>query len=192
MRLFVVLCMMLVLTPVVCSARQDSRLEGCVDPAVIAKVLGEMRPDNSRPISVEQFRAMWPVELVGAEVNAPADRLSFRSNDRILKGHCQCCETFTFNVRAEGGNTPLQLRGVTVNYSARRRDALVEMAKLFAQSVGLGAADLKTVGAEQTQNYQWEKIKGDERRVYALDLGFTREDGLWKMHFNAAFYVVEP
>jgi len=192
MRLIAVLYMIFVLTPIVCSAQHDSRLEGCVDPKIIAKVLGEMRQENSRRISVEQFRAMWPTELVGAEVNPPPSRLSFQSDDRILRGHCQCCEVFTFNVRQDGGATPLELQGVTVNYSARRRDTLVEMAKLLAHAVGLGEADLQTVGAEQSQNYQWEKIKGEERRAYLIDLRFTREEGLWKMYFHTAFYIVEP
>ena len=191
MRLSALLYVMFVLTPVVCSAQQAGRLEGCVEPEIITTVLGEMRQENSRRISLEQFRAMWPTELVGAEVNPPPDSLSLRSKDRILKGHCQCCETFMFNVRQGGGATPLQLRGVTVNYSARGRATLVEMSRRFARAVGLGAADLKTVGAQQWQNYQWE-VKGEERRAYLIDLRFTREDGLWKMFFRTAFYVVEP
>lgn len=191
MRFIAILYMMIVLTPVVCSAQQDRHLEGCVDPKIIATVLGTMRQDNSRPISEAQFRAIWPIELGDAEVNPPANRRSLRSDDRILKGHYQCGEVFEFNVRRDGGATPLELQGVTVNYSARRRDTLVAMAKLFARAVGLGPADLKTVGAESSQNYQWEKIKGEERRAYLIDLRFTREEGLWKMYFHTAFYVVE-
>ncbi len=192
MRLTAILYMMIVLMPVVCSAQQASRLEGCVDPKIIATVLTSLRHEKSRTISEEQFRAMWPTELSDAEVNPPADRRSFQSNDRILKGHYECSEVFLFNVRPNGGTTPLELRGVIVNYSARRRDALVAMAKLFARSVELGAPDLRTVGAEQSQGYQWEKIKGEERRAYLIDLRFTRERGLWKMYFYTSFWVVEP
>ena|SRR5205085_3851669 len=191
MRLIAVLYMMIVLTPVVCSAQQDSRLEGCVDPKIIAKVLGEMRQDSSRLISEEQVRAMWPIDLADVEVDSKISR-TLQSNDRIIKGRYQCSEDFTFNVRQEGGGTPLELRSVIVNYSAPRRDTLVAIAKLFAQSVGLGATDLKTIGAEQSQGYQWEKIKGKERRAYTIDLRFTREAGLWKIYFYTAFYVVEP
>ena len=190
-RLIAVLYLMIVLTPVVCYAQRDRGLEGCVDPKIIATVLGAMRQDDSRPISEAQFRAIWPIELTDAEVNPPVNRRSFRSDDRILKGHCQCCEVFEFNVRQDGGATPMELRGVTVNYSMRRRDPLVAMAKLWARAVSLGPADLKTVGAESSQGYQWEKIKGDERRAYIIDLRFTREEGLWKMYFRAGFYVVE-
>jgi hypothetical protein len=192
MRFITVLYMMLVLTPVVGSARQESRLEGCVDPQIIAKVLGEMRQENSRPISLEQFRAMWPVELVDVEVNPPANSRTLQSADRILRGQYQCSEVFLFNVRPEGGATLLELQSVIVNYSARSRGTLVTMAKLFAQSVGLKASDLKTIGSGSSQDYQWEKIKGEERRLYGIELRFTREAGLWKMFFSTGFYVVKP
>lgn len=68
---------------------------------------------------------------------------------------------------------------------------LVAMAKLFGRAVGLGAADLKAIGSESSQDYQWEKIKGQERRLYVIELRFTREAGLWKMFFSTGFYVVE-
>jgi hypothetical protein len=191
MKLTAILYIMSMLIPVVCLAQQDRRLEGCVEPKIIATVLASMRQEKSRPISEEKFRAMWPTELADFEVDPPADSRSLRSDDRILKGHCECCEVFTFNLRQDGGATLLELDGVTVNYSAGRRDTLVAMAKLFAQSVGLRASDMKTIGAEQSQGYQWEKIKGKERRAYLIDLRFTREKGLWKMYFDTAFYIVE-
>jgi hypothetical protein len=191
MRLNAILYVAIMLMPVVCTARQNGRLEGCVNQKKIATVLGEMRQENSRPISEEQFRAMWPIELADVEIGSKTSR-TLQSDDRILKGHCQCCEDFEFNVRQEGGAAPLELHGVIVNYSARRRGTLVEMAKLFARAVGLGEADLQTVGTKSSQDYQWEKIKGKERRAYVIELHFTREEGLWKMHFSTAFYVVVP
>jgi hypothetical protein len=192
MRLKAVLFMSMVLTPAVCPAQQEGRLEGCVDPQIIATVLGELRPENSRPLSVEQFRAMWPTELATADVKSTDNSLFFRSDDRILSNRCQCCESFRFKARQEGWAGPLVMQGVTVNYSARRRGTLAETAQLFARAVGLGAADLKTVGAEELQNYQWEKFKGEERRLYVIELRFTREEGLWKMFFSTTFHVVEP
>lgn len=84
MRLNAVLYMMILLTPVVCTAQQDRRLEGCVEPEVIARLLGKMRQENSRPISEEQVRAMWPTELADAEVASKTSR-TLRSDDRIIK-----------------------------------------------------------------------------------------------------------
>lgn len=191
MRLNAVLYMMIMLTPVVCTAQQERRLEGCMPPGVIATLLGKMRQDNSRPISEEQVRAMWPIELADAEVASKTSR-TLQSSDRIIKGRYQCSEVFTFNIRQEGRVNLLELHGATVNYSARRRSTLVSMAKLFGRAMGLGPADLKTIGAESSQDYQWERIKGQERRLYVIELHFTREAGLWKMFFSTAFYVVEP
>lgn len=192
MRLRAVLFMSMALAPAVCAARQGGRLEGCVAPRVIATVLGELRPEKSRPLSVAQFRAMWPTELSAADVKSTDNSLFFQSDDRVLRSRCQCCESFKFRAGQEGWGGPLELQGVTVNYSARRRGALAEMAQLFARAVGLGAAELKTVGAEGSQNYQWDKFRGEERRRYVIELRFTRERGLWEMFFSTAFYVVEP
>ena len=192
MRLIVAVCVIIVLNPVMSLAQKDSRLEGCVDPAVIAKILSEMQQKNSRQFSVEQFRAMWPNELVDAEIDPSGRRRSLRSDDRILKSHCQCCEVFMFNLRPEGGTSAMQLRAVTINYSARSRDKLVEMTKLFARALDMREADLKTAGNEMSQSYQWEKTHGNERRAYLIDLKFTRNEGLWQLYFHTAFHVVEP
>ncbi len=192
MRLYAALPLLILLAPAVCAARQDGRLEGCVEPKTIAAVLGGLRPDNPRPLTVERLREMWPTYPVDAQVVSSDDSRFFKSDDRILGGHCECCETFGFKVVREGAAAPRELHNVIVNYSARRRAALVETASLFARALGLGAADLKTVGAEDWQDFRWEKYKGEERRLYAIDLRFAREAGLWKMYFSTTFYVVEP
>jgi len=57
MRVTAILYLIIVLTPVFCSAQPERRLKGCVDPNIIATVLGAMRQEKSRPISEEQFRA---------------------------------------------------------------------------------------------------------------------------------------
>ena len=132
------------------------------------------------------------VELSEVDVKSTDDSRFLQSNDRILNGHYQCSEIFKVDAPEVSLDAPMKLRGVTVNYSARRRDTLAAAAKLFAQAVGLGEADLKTVGAESSQGYQWEKVNEKERRLYVVELRFAREDGLWKMYFSTAFYVVEP
>ena|SRR6266404_8501285 len=191
MKLNAVLCIAIALTPVVCVAQHERRLEGCVDPRIIATVLAKLRQSNSQAISVKQVRSMWPTELLDEETSKTSHEL--QSKDRILKGNCQCCTDFEFTVHQEGGVTREELDGVAVNYSARRRETLVIMAKLFAKAVGLGKAGLRTVGHGSTEDYQWRTHKGSETRLYVIELRFTREAaGLWKMYFLPAWYFVEP
>lgn len=185
-----ILLALIALTPVVCSAQKERRLEGCVDPAKIAKVLSGMRRAPLRPISEDQFRARWPVELADIQ-SEPKTRRTLLSNDRTIRGRFQCVTEFEVDVSQDGPAAVWKLDGVIINYSAYRRNTLVAMAKLFGRAVGMGAADLKTVGADKSQGYQWETNKG-ERLLYFIDLHFTREAGLWKMYFLIHVYVVEP
>jgi hypothetical protein len=192
MTLNVALCLILALAPVLGSIRVDRRLEGCVDPKTITTLLANMQQADSPGISLEQLRTIWPTELADIECDAKANR-SVKSEDRILKGHCECCSVFSFKVRREqGGATSEQLVGATINYSASRRNKLVSLAKDFARASGLGESELKTVGTEVAQSFQWEASKGREPRVYVVEIRFTREVGLWKLYFSTGWYVLEP
>src|ERR1700674_5022005 len=151
MRFNIVLYAVLALAPVLCNARVDQRLEGCVDPKTIVTLLAKMQQADSQGMSLEQIRSIWPTELADIECDAKVNR-SVKSDDRILKGHCQCCSVFSFKV--QGGATNEQLVSVTINYSANRRDTLVSMAKDFGRASRLSEHDLKTVGAESAQSFQ--------------------------------------
>jgi len=190
MKLNAVLYIAIALTPLVGVAQQQTRLEGCVDPRLIAAVLARMPQTSSPTISVEEIRSLWPTEL--ADVENTKTHRSLESNDRVLKGQCQCGTEFLFNVHQEGVVTREELYSIIVNYSARRRDTLVIMAKLFAKAVGLGKPDLRTVGNGSTHDYQWLTNKRSETGAYVIELRFSREAGLWKMYFRTAWYLVEP
>ena len=191
MKFNAVLYIAIALTPVVCLAQHERRLEGCVDPRIIAKVLAKLQHTNSPATSAEQVCSMWPTELSDEETSKTSHELE--SKDRILRGNCQCCTDFEFTVHQEGGVTREELDGVTINYSARHRETLVIMAKLFAKAVGLGKTGLRSVGNGSTEHYQWMTHKGSETRLYVIDLRFTREArDLWKMYFLPGWFFVEP
>ena len=191
MKLKAVLYIAIALTPMVCVAQHERRLEGCVDPRIIATILARMQHGYSKTTSREQVRSIWPTELLEEETSQTSRLLE--SKDRILRGNCQCCTDFEFNIHQEGGVTREEMDGVIVNYSARRRETLVMIAKLFAKAVGLGKADLRTVGKGSTEDYQWQTHKGSETRLYVIEIRFTRETaGLWKMYFLPHWYLVEP
>jgi hypothetical protein len=60
MKLNAVLYIVIALTPVVCLAQPERRLEGCVDPRIIATILTKLQHTNSPATSVEQVGSMWP------------------------------------------------------------------------------------------------------------------------------------
>src|SRR5260221_11639 len=51
-----VLYVVIALTPVVCVAQHERRLEGCVDPRIIARLLAKMQHTNSPALSVIEIR----------------------------------------------------------------------------------------------------------------------------------------
>src|ERR1051325_8109396 len=80
MRIGIAVFAVLLLAPILCNAQSEKRLAGCVDPQVIARVLGTMQHNDA--ISVKGVRAMWPNELSDSE-NSRTVR-SVRSDDRVL------------------------------------------------------------------------------------------------------------
>ncbi|HVS83941.1 MAG TPA: hypothetical protein VHE60_19570 [Pyrinomonadaceae bacterium] len=192
MKLILVLFTILVFTSFPTQSSADRPLEGCVDPNTIAALLTKIRDSNWQGISLERLRSMWPRELGDTEVGSNVSR-SVSSDDRVIKGHYQCATSFDFIVqRKQDGAMSEQLHGVTINYSARRRDNLVDIAKKFAGAAGLRQAELKTVGLGSAQSFQWETTKGKERSSYVLELRFTREARLWHLLFSTGRYVIEP
>lgn len=187
MKISAAIFAIVLLTPVLCAAQTEKRLEGCIDPQVIATVLGTMRQNNA--ISVERVRSMWPTEL--DDVEDSAEVRSIRSNDRMLYNHCECCSGFSFLVRRGNGAPQERLYEATVNYSAHRRATLVALAKLFAGAVGLENKEVKTVGNQSSQDFSWDSFMG-ERRLYLIFIRFTRQAGLWKLFFSTSWHVVEP
>src|SRR5258707_13308239 len=115
MKLKAVLYLAIALTPVVCVAQHERRLEGCVDPRIIATILTKLQPTNSPTTSVAQVRSMWPAEMLDEETSKTSHQLE--SKDRILRGNCQCCTDFEFTVHQEAGVTREELDGVIINYS---------------------------------------------------------------------------
>lgn len=192
MKLISLLCTMLVLTTFPTKPSADRPLEGCVDPNAIAALLAKIGETGWQGISFERLQSLWPTELADIECDSNVGR-SVMSRDRIIKGHCQCCATFSFKVRTKQDEARSeQLDGVIINYSASRRDELVGVAKKFASASGLRQAELKTVGLGSEQSFQWETTKGKERGLYTLELRFTRQARLWELYFSSGWNKIEP
>jgi hypothetical protein len=194
MRISAAIFAIVLVMPVLCAAQSEKRLEGCIDPQVIATVLSSMRQNNA--FSVERVRSMWPTDLNdvedSSEVNGkPILVRSIRSDDRKLYNHYECGTKFSFLVRPGNDSPRERLNDVTINYSAHRRATLVALAKLFAGAVGLESKEVKTIGNESSQDFSWDRFM-DERRIYLIFIEFTREAGLWKLHFSTSWQVVEP
>jgi hypothetical protein len=82
-----------------------------------------------------------------------AECKSVTSENRIIAGECECCETFYFDKNA--GSAQLgQFDIVIIHYSsAGRRDA-IEAGKMFARAAGFAEADVEMIGQEARQHFE--------------------------------------
>src|SRR5439155_20835068 len=104
------------------------------------------------------------------------------SKGRIIGGHCECCETFFFDVDEGAGKSRKErLDVVVINYSASSRDELVGVARGFAKAVGLAADNIDTVGHEASQEYSLEQGAAGEPSF--LNLRWTRRGTVWTLNF---------
>jgi hypothetical protein len=191
MKLTLIFFITISIAPVVCFGQSERAREGCVDPKIIGAVLAKMTQANQQTTSVDQIRSLRPAELT--DVENTAENRTLRSLDRIIRGSWECCTDFLFKVAPDSGRSREDLYGIIVNYSTPRREALTDMAKMFAESVGLDTSDLRTVGRQSPQHYQWQSKQNGETILYVLECRFNHEaNGPWKMGLNFTRYVVEP
>ncbi|MGH9906914.1 MAG: hypothetical protein ACRD8U_15190 [Pyrinomonadaceae bacterium] len=188
----IILCTALLLPTLPAKSFIDPPLEGCPDPNAVEALLTRIRDSNWQHMPLERLRSVWPTELTDIECDSKVSR-SLISHNRVINGHCQCCATFSFKIPQNQGAARIeQLDSVIFNYSARHRDELVGIAKKFARAAGLRQGELKIVGRDSEQSFQWEATKGGKRNLYTLELHFSRQGRLWELYFNSGWNIIEP
>lgn len=182
MMLRSLLCAMLWLTPGPPPCRAtDARLEGCPNPVLLAKVVTRLRGLEWQNLSVAGVRAMWPAALDGLECAAEScSSLSHRG--RIIGGHCQCCETFYFDVtRGSDGRRQEALDAVVIDYSSAGRNEAVATAKGLATAAGLSEDKVATVGRDRSQQFSWQDSQ--RQHILILNAKFARVGSVWTVYF---------
>ncbi len=170
-----------------------NQLEGCLDPNAITAALERIRVTDWRNVSLRGLRSIWPTELDALDCDTEVCH-SVWSKDRIIKGHCQCCATFYFDVKhdSEGPSRREELQNIIINYTGHHREEIVAAARAFAKASGLPESDLATIGNDAVQNFSWESTRGSEKDIYGVELRFTRQGALWELYFNVGRHTIAP
>lgn len=100
-----------------------SRLEGCQDPAVIAKSLREIGTKDWSEISFTVLPKMWPSEIHALDCEDGKYCTSGWSQDRIINGECECCELFFFTEPGKNNETKQELDNIIIHYSGTEERA---------------------------------------------------------------------
>jgi hypothetical protein len=105
------------------------------------------------------------------------------SKERVINSHCECCETFAFDVgRSSDGSSSEHLNNVIVHYSARSQERVVDAARELAKAVGVSNRDVAKVGDDSVQRYEWKDSRAHVQENYLLEVRFTHADRNWELY----------
>jgi hypothetical protein len=135
---------------------RDRPLEGCAGPEALRTALANLHKLDWRVASLNQVSSAWPSELAEKECD-PSGCREVWAQDRIIHGMSECCAVFDFSVQGTPSAPRTEWLGnLIVRYSVTQRMRAVELAKSFAEALGLDAADARQIGVADVVNFDWE------------------------------------
>lgn len=185
MRLIPLALGVLVLTTTVMSQSPETHLLGCVDPTKIANALRRLDKIGWENISVEHLLSTWPSRLKESGCQSEKGCRVLVSEDRVISGHCECCESFVFDAAKKADGTKSEsLNNIIIHYSARNKRGVVEAAQEFARSVGLPSTEAAKIGNEPVQRFEWKGLRESVQQSYILEMKFTSVGRNWELYLS--------
>jgi hypothetical protein len=133
----------------------EIRLEGCTDPAIFTQTLARLSTSDWSQISIARMESMWPTRLAGLDCGTEGCS-SLSHEGRVISGHCQCCETFYFEVRrGRNGKRHETLDAIVIDYSSADQNEVVTTAQDLARAAGMAEINVMTVGRQPSQDFSW-------------------------------------
>jgi len=161
-------------------------LEGCTDPAALAKAAESLRHSDWRTLTVARVKMMWPTELVGVDCDKDACT-SVESRGRIIRGRYECSETFFFAAKHESdGTAPTELTNLVIQYSSNNRLTIIQVARSLAKALGVSEEALATIGREASQSLHWENP--GQASISGLGIEIRQDAKIWTLTLNLSRY----
>jgi hypothetical protein len=163
----------------------ERRLVGCRDPISIASNLETLQQNNWKELSVKDVLSIWPSRF--DELNCesePGCRLLV-SKDRVIAGHCECCEAFTFDVEMNGdGSRSESLNQIVFHYSSRDKRQVIDAAKRLAAGAGLAGDRVALIGEKSIERYEWPDTRESVPQSYIMELQFNKVGHNWELYLS--------
>ena len=107
------------------------------------------------------------------------------SKNRVIGGHCECCEAFAFDVeRLADGSRSEHLNNIIIHFSTSDKGAVIDAARVLARAAGLSEGKAAKVGTDSAQRYEWKDSGEQIRQSYVLELQFIRADRNWELYLS--------
>ncbi|HET9743838.1 MAG TPA: hypothetical protein VFQ00_13905 [Terriglobales bacterium] len=166
-----------------CNGADDSLL-GCATPDAVARHFDWLQERSWSKISADDVISRWPSPLDDIRCqNSEGCRLLV-SKDRVISGHCECCETFSFGPSESYHSHNLSLNNIIVHYSAVDRSAVVAAARQIARVFGLGESDIEKLGETSQRRFEWKDAREKAEQSYLLEVRFTRTRRRWEAYIS--------
>src|SRR6266403_5119751 len=77
----------------------QSELRGCRSPNKIAGGLARLQTNDWKTVSVDRIQSIWLTAFDEVVCDDPKGCRFLVSKQRVIGGHCECCEAFKFELR---------------------------------------------------------------------------------------------
>lgn len=187
MRVFVFLCQLLIWSMCANAQSVNSRLEGCRAPSKLGSDLNRLQQTSWETITSRTIVNTWPSPLDDIACERSGGCRLLVSKDRVIRGKCECCETFSFRLdQKPNGSREEHLENVILHYSATTKVSVIDAAKTIGLAVGLTKSDVEKIGSEYAQRYQWDDSREDIKQSYVLELRFSEVGNHWEVFLSLA------
>jgi hypothetical protein len=121
-----------------------NELIGCPYPELVANSLNKIEQADWQNLSVDRVMSDWPVQFDELTCKDEHPCRILVSKERVIKGHCECCEAFVFDVESDKNGKPKEkLVNVIIHYSSRNREELLLDAMRILSGAGLPDAKIR-------------------------------------------------
>lgn len=162
----------------------ENHLHGCQAPEVLSKALTKLQQSNWNKISFKHVLSMWPSQLQELKCDSEGGCRILLSQDRIVSGHCECCEAFEFDVDTNQDlSRGEHLSNIIFHYSDPDRNYVIDAAKRMAIAAGLPQEQLPAIGRKRIDRYDWDDERPAVRQSYTLEVHVTKVGQNWELYF---------
>jgi hypothetical protein len=182
-KLTLLLTLLLIIVMAASAARR-SELCGCNDPKRIAELILKLQANDWSTLSVERIQSIWPTPLVEITCQNPNGCRALVSQGRVINGHCECCEAFTFGGKNNfDGMRSEELKNMVLHYTNSNRTEIVNAARVLARAAGLSGTHVAGVGGEPVQRFEWKTTEQKLGSNSVLEVGFVHVQDNWELYF---------
>ena len=165
------------------SSSRANELDGCPDPELVADSLTKIEKVDWQNVSVDRVMSDWPVQFDELTCKGERPCRMLVSKERVIKGHCECCEAFVFDVESDKNEKPKEkLVNVIIHYSSSNREELLTNAKRILSGAGLPDTKIRFLGHETAQRFEWESAYGKATFSNLLETNITKVAANWEFY----------